>query len=175
MLLVPACGSERNRESALGHLFSQMFESTLKHYRLGELGSNFKKKLAEVTIKEDSWMKSLLEGEFNQKRSDAVHVFVSLLGDEIMGWCTVHHTYVGFSETPGKETRCFEFNVCVSPKYRGKGVSTEVLSFAKKSLKPYKRAHVAFPFDKAGEKAYKKVKIRCFEAEEDLEYTPLWE
>ena len=112
-----------------------MIEVTYSLYK--ELSEELREKLSHISLREESWMKELALGEYNKRRSNSVHVFVARDGDEILGWCTAHHTLIGISPDTDKKSRCFEHNICVSPEHRGKGVGTKLLKTAQKTLKVY--------------------------------------
>jgi len=106
----------------------------------------------------------------DQERAEQINVFIKMMDSKVMGFLTCHYTDINFEDGKGIKN-CNEYNVFVLKKYRGKGVASELIEYAK--VKMPRKKTICFPRDRAGIKLYKKHRLNIYERETYSEINPL--
>lgn len=142
----------------------------IRHTKYGLLDKETLGVLSTIVRAPNSWLAKLTQGKFNPARVKKFNVFIAEDEGQIVGWCTANTIQIGFYPDVSKRVRCIEFNICVRPNQRGRGVASQLLQAAKKALSHKKRKWISFPFDEKGKRCYEKNGITTFRKGLDQEY-----
>lgn len=145
----------------------------IEHVKYGDLEKETIKVLSGIVRSPDSWLTMLTSGKFKQSRTKHFDVFIAREAGEIVGWCTANNILIGFAPETNKKVRCIEFNICVRPEHRGKGIASKILFEAKSALDWKHRKWISFPHDDVGKLCYEKNRITTFRKGVDVEYNPV--
>lgn len=101
------------------------------------------------------------DGE-NSYLCDKLETFVARQHKRIVGWCTVHHEQWVTFRCRGipRIIRSYSINVYVDPRYRGRGIGTQLVQTARNELKHRKRKFVGNPINEVGEKLFSNTGVK---------------